>query len=55
MEENKKELMATYDKDSKRYHRYNIDEGQEITGSLYVPKSMETKGLVLTIKLRAKE
>ena len=29
---------ATYDRDSNRSHRYLIDEGQGITGTLYVPK-----------------
>jgi hypothetical protein len=32
-------LTATYDQDSKRFHRYVIDEGQGIVGNIYIPKN----------------
>lgn len=32
------EVKAVYDKDSKRFHRLLIEEGQEIVGTIYVPK-----------------
>ena len=49
-----KQITATYDQDSKRYHRYIIDEGQGIVGNLYVPKNNEIPK-ELTITLRVKE
>ena len=48
------ELTATYDRDSKRYHRYIIDEGQGIVGNIYIPKG-EDIPKQLSIKLRVKE
>lgn len=48
-----KELIATYDSDSKRYHRFLIDEGQEITGTIYIPKDKEVPDSV-TISLKTK-
>lgn len=50
----KKEITASYDQDSKRYHRYVIDEGQGIVGNIYVPKGREIPK-ELTIKLKVKE
>ena len=50
----KKEITASYDQDSKRYHRYVIDDGQGIVGNIYVPKGKEIPKQVL-IKLRVKE
>lgn len=49
-------IIATYDQDSKRYHRYLIDEGQGIVGNVYIPKS-RTGDIPeeLTITLRVKE
>ncbi len=32
------ELIATYTKDSKRYHVFQLEDGQGVTGSLYFPK-----------------
>ena len=32
------EVVASYDKDSKRFHRFVLDEGQKIVGNIYVPK-----------------
>jgi len=49
-----KQLTATYDQDSKRYHRYIIDEGQGVVGNIYIPKSSEIPK-ELTISLRVKE
>ena len=31
-------ITATYDRDSKRYHRFIVDENQGIVGNIYVPK-----------------
>jgi len=52
--EKKKEVIATFDQDSKRYHRYIIDEGQEVVGTIYIPKGKEIPKEV-TVKLRVKE
>jgi hypothetical protein len=49
-----KELIATYDSDSKRYHRFLISEGQGITGTIYIPKDMKVPDSV-TIQLKTKE
>ena len=49
-----KTITATYDQDSKRYHRYIIDEGQGIVGNIYIPKNSEIPK-ELTISLRVKE
>ena len=50
----KKEITATFDQDSKRYHRYIIDEGQDVVGTIYIPKGKEIPKEV-TVKLRVKE
>lgn len=47
------EVTATYDQDSKRYHRYLIDSGQPVIGNLYVKKGDKPPDVV-TIKLRVK-
>jgi hypothetical protein len=47
------ELIATYDRDSKRYHRFLIDESQRITGVIYIPKGMKIPD-TLTISLKTK-
>ena len=49
-----KAITATYDRDSKRYHRYIIDEAQGIVGNLYVPKDSEIPPKVI-ITLKVKE
>jgi hypothetical protein len=46
-------LTATYDKDSKRFHRFLVDVGQVMTGTLYVPKNEPVPDTV-TICLRTK-
>jgi hypothetical protein len=49
----KTELTASYDQDSKRYHRYVIDEGQGIVGNIYVPKEKEIpKELKITLRVK---
>jgi len=48
-----KEITATYDSDSKRYHRFLIDAGQVVTGAIYVSKK-EPVPDKLTIRLRTK-
>lgn len=50
-----KSITATYDQDSKRYHRYIIDEGQGIVGNLYIPKDTKDIPKEITISLRVKE
>jgi len=52
--EEKIEVTATYDRDSKRYHRYNIDEGKGIAGSVYIPKGENPICKEILIKLRVK-
>jgi len=48
----KLEVTATYDRDSKRFHRYLIDEGQGVTGTLYIPKTEEHIPEQIVIKLQ---
>jgi hypothetical protein len=48
-----KTLTATYDQDSKRFHRFLLDYGQELTGTLYVPKNEPVPDTV-TIHLKTK-
>jgi hypothetical protein len=50
----KTEIVASYDQDSKRYHRYVIDEGQGIVGNIYIPKGKDIPKEV-NITLRIKE
>lgn len=47
-------LVATFDDDSKRFHRFIIDAGQEITGSIYVPKDSQGIPEFVNIRLRTK-
>ena len=47
------ELTASYDQDSKRYHRYVIDEGQGIVGNIYVPKEKDIpKEVKITLRVK---
>lgn len=48
-----KELIATYDSDSKRYHRFLNDNSQGITETIYIPKGKEIPESV-TISLKTK-
>jgi hypothetical protein len=48
-----KELTAIYDSDSKRFHKFLLDGGQEIIGTLYIPKGKEIPEKV-TIQLKTK-
>lgn len=48
-------LSATYDRDSKRFHRYLIDAGQGIVGNLYIPKDRTgdiPKELLIALKVK---
>jgi hypothetical protein len=47
------EVTATYDQDSKRYHRYLIDPGQPVIGNLYVKKGDKPPESI-NIRLRVK-
>jgi len=48
-----KKVVATYDQDSKRYHRFLIDSGQGITGTIYVPKDKAVPDcLIVTLKTK---
>ena len=49
------EIIATYDRDSKRYHRYIIDDGQGVVGNIYIPKEVKAVPESLSVKLRVKE
>jgi hypothetical protein len=49
----KKGITATFDDDTKRMHRFIIDEGQGIQGSIYIPKGSEVPDVV-SIKLRTR-
>ena len=46
-------IRATYQQDSKRYHRFSIDVGQGVTGAIYVPKN-ETVPDTVTVRLKTK-
>lgn len=48
------EIKAVYVKDSKRYHRYEI-EGTEVTGSIYVSKDLEQVPKTITVTLSVKD
>jgi hypothetical protein len=47
------EITCTYDADTKRMHRYLIDPGQPITGTIYVPRTDKPPESVV-LKLRVK-
>ena len=49
----KKDVTATYDHDSNGYHRFKVDRGQELTGTLCIPKDKPIPDTV-TIRLRTK-
>ena len=44
-----KQIVAYYDADSKRFHRFIIDAGQEITGTIYVPKGQEVPKEIIVL------
>ena len=44
-------ITATFNGDSKRFHRFMIDEGEGITGSIYIPKGKQIPEKV-TIQLK---
>lgn len=48
-----KEITATYDQDSKRFHRFLINEGQEVKGAIYVSKNKEVPDKI-TIRLKTR-
>ena len=48
-------LTATYSKDTLRMHCYLLDEGQDIKGSLYIPKDSTggiPKEVLITLKVK---
>ena len=48
------QITATYDADSKRYHRFLIDEGQEVSGAIYVRKDKQVpESVTISLKTRA--
>jgi hypothetical protein len=49
----RKDLTATYDHDSNGYHRFRVDRGQGLTGTLCVPKTEPVLDTI-TIGLRTK-
>ena len=36
-----KKVRAVFDKDSRKFHRFVIDEGQGLVGAIYIPKSQD--------------
>ena len=46
------ELTAIYTKDSKRYHVFQLEEGQMVTGSLYFPRDGDKVPDQVTIILK---
>ncbi|NIO83946.1 MAG: hypothetical protein GTN68_25660 [Candidatus Aminicenantes bacterium] len=42
-------MTATFDRDSKRFHRFIIDEGQGIVGMVYVPKGEDVPDEVTVV------
>ena len=49
----KMKVIATFDRDTRHFHRFLIDDGQGVTGTLYLPKSGEVPK-VLEIELQTK-
>ncbi len=49
-----RELKATYTGDSEYYHLFDIDWGQEIVGTIHVPKGKPVPR-ILRIRLRTQE
>jgi len=48
------QITATYDGDSKRFHRFAIDEGQEISGAIYVRKDKQVpESVIISLNTRA--
>jgi len=47
------QIVATFDDDSKRFHRFTIDESQAVKGSIYILKGAEIPDSI-TIHLRTK-
>ncbi len=48
-----KKVIATYDKDSKKFHRFLINPGQELVGTIYVPKRKEIpKEVTITLEIK---
>jgi len=50
----KMKVVATFDKDSKHFHRFIIDGGQQVVGSLYVPKTAEAVPDEIIVELKIK-
>ena len=48
------EIKATYVKDRKRYHRYEI-EGTDVTGSIYVSRDLPQVPKTITVTLSVKD
>lgn len=46
-------ITATFDDDTKRMHRFIIDDGQPVTGTIYVPKDSAVPDVVV-LRLRTK-
>lgn len=47
-------ITATYEADTKRWHRYKIDEGQQATGSIYYTKDCSGVPKEITVQLRTR-
>ena len=49
-----KKIIAIFDGDTRRMHRFVVREGQGVTGSLYFPKDGEKIPGEITIVLKTK-
>ena len=47
-------ITAIFTKDSRRYHRFDIEEGQGIVGTIYFPKDGEKIPDELTVVLKTR-
>lgn len=47
------QITCTYDTDTKRMHRFIIDAGQPVSGTIYVPRTAKPPETVI-LKLRVR-
>ena len=50
-----KKIVAVFDGDTKRMHRFIIKEGQGVTGNLYFPRDREKIPNEITIQLKTRD
>lgn len=49
-----KTIEATFERDTKKFHRYVIDEGQLAIGTIYITKGVEAVPEELVIRMKTK-